>query len=39
MPIDAAVQGLGYAPAIDTEEGLRRTIQWLRWAGYPVEGV
>jgi nucleoside-diphosphate-sugar epimerase len=36
LPDTKARRVLGYAPAITFEEGMRRTIEWLRFAGYPV---
>ena len=32
--IDKAKRDLGYAPAIDLDEGLRRTAEWYRAEGY-----
>ena len=37
LPNDAAERLLGYRPAIDHKEAMRRSIAWLRFAGYPVE--
>lgn len=36
LPHTKAAQELGYAPIVSFAEGMRRTIGWLRFAGYPV---
>lgn len=33
FPIGKANRLLGYAPAVDFEEGMERTAAWIRWAG------
>ena len=35
-PGKKAAQLLGYVPAVSFDEGMRRSIGWLRMAGYPV---
>jgi nucleoside-diphosphate-sugar epimerase len=37
LPNDKAERLLGYRPAISPEDAMRRSIAWLRFAGYPVE--
>lgn len=37
MPIAAAREVLGYAPPVPAAEGVRRSLEWLAWAGYPVK--
>jgi nucleoside-diphosphate-sugar epimerase len=37
MPHQKATRLLGYEPPISFEEGCRRTIGWMGFAGYPVE--
>jgi 2-alkyl-3-oxoalkanoate reductase len=36
LPHTKAADRLGYAPPVSLAEGLRRTIGWLAFAGYPV---
>lgn len=36
LPSDKAARTLGYRPEISFAEGSRRSIEWLRFAGYPV---
>ncbi len=36
IPITKAERMLGYAPRVSFEEGMRRSVDWLRFAGYPV---
>jgi nucleoside-diphosphate-sugar epimerase len=36
FPVDKAHRVLGYRPAVPFEEAGRRTIAWLRFAGFPV---
>lgn len=36
LPFDKAERILGYNPKIAFEEGCRRSIAWLKFAGYPV---
>jgi nucleoside-diphosphate-sugar epimerase len=36
LPSDKAARLLGYEPIVPFEEGARRTVRWLRFAGYPV---
>lgn len=37
LPCDQAKIVLGYAPVVPFEEGLQRTVAWLRWAGRLME--
>jgi nucleoside-diphosphate-sugar epimerase len=30
---------LGYEPSVGFDEGMRRTLGWLRFAGYPVSAA
>jgi len=36
LPDNKARAMLGYAPPVSFDEGMRRTIGWLQFAGYPV---
>jgi nucleoside-diphosphate-sugar epimerase len=36
LPTDKAERQLGYRPQVTFEEGCRRSVEWLRFAGYPV---
>ena len=36
LPMQKARSILGYEPEVRFEEGLRRSVEWLRFAGYPV---
>lgn len=36
LPLDKAERMLGYRPQVTFEEGCRRSVEWLRFAGYPV---
>jgi nucleoside-diphosphate-sugar epimerase len=36
LPNDKAARLLGYAPPVSFAEGMRRSVGWLRFAGYPV---
>jgi nucleoside-diphosphate-sugar epimerase len=36
LPSDKAKRLLGYSPHVSFTEGCRRSIEWLRFAGYPV---
>ena len=36
LPFDKAERLLGYSPRITFAEGMRRTIAWMEFAGYPV---
>jgi nucleoside-diphosphate-sugar epimerase len=36
FPIDKARRLLGYDPPVPFDEACRRTLGWLRFAGYPV---
>ncbi len=36
LPFAKAVAGLGYRPRVSFEEACRRSVGWLRFAGYPV---
>jgi nucleoside-diphosphate-sugar epimerase len=36
VPFDKARERLGYEPIVSFAEGCRRTIGWLRFAGYPL---
>ena len=38
-PYARAQRELGYCPPITFEEGCRRSVQWLGFAGYPVKGT
>ncbi len=38
LPIDKARLQLGYMPRIGFEEACRRSVAWLRFAGYPMAG-
>jgi nucleoside-diphosphate-sugar epimerase len=37
LPNEKAERLLGYRPAISHDDAMRRSIAWLRFAGYPVE--
>ena len=37
MPWAKAAATLGYQPIVSSAEGMRRSIAWLRFAGYPVQ--
>jgi 2-alkyl-3-oxoalkanoate reductase len=37
MPWSKATATLGYQPIVSSAEGMRRSIAWLRFAGYPVQ--
>jgi len=37
LPWTKAAATLGYEPIVPTAEGMRRSIEWLRFAGYPVQ--
>lgn len=36
LPWSRAQQGLGYQPVVSFAEGCRRSLAWLKFAGYPV---
>ena len=36
LPSQKAERMLGYSPQVSFQEGCRRSIEWLRFAGYPV---
>jgi nucleoside-diphosphate-sugar epimerase len=36
LPWTKAAAMLGYEPPVRVAEGMRRSIEWLRFAGYPV---
>ena len=36
LPWSKAAATIGYAPIVSAAEGMRRSIAWLRFAGYPV---
>lgn len=36
VPHEKATRVLGYKPLVSFEEGMRRSISWLQFAGYPV---
>ena len=36
LPNDKAARLLGYVPPVSFAEGMRRSVGWLRFAGYPV---
>jgi nucleoside-diphosphate-sugar epimerase len=36
LPTDKAERLLGFSPPISFEEGCRRSVAWLAFAGYPV---
>jgi len=36
LPMEKARQRLGYEPKVSFAEGMRRSIGWLKFAGYPV---
>jgi nucleoside-diphosphate-sugar epimerase len=36
LPHDKAVRRLGYRPPVSFAEGMRRSVAWLAFAGYPV---
>jgi nucleoside-diphosphate-sugar epimerase len=36
LPSDKAKRMLGYSPQVSFTEGCRRSVEWLRFAGYPV---
>jgi hypothetical protein len=38
LPLEKAHRILGYEPLLSFEEGCRRSIDWLRFAGYPIQG-
>jgi nucleoside-diphosphate-sugar epimerase len=38
-PYTRAQLELGYCPPITFEEGCRRSVEWLGFAGYPVKGT
>lgn len=38
LPADKAREVLGYEPVVSFDEGCRRSVGWLRFAGYPVVG-
>ena len=38
LPWEKARRGLGYLPQVGVDEGIRRTLGWLAFAGYPVRG-
>ncbi len=38
LPNDKAARLLGYAPPVSFAEGMRRSVGWLEFAGYPVAG-
>jgi len=37
LPWSKATATLGYQPIVSSAEGMRRSIAWLRFAGYPVQ--
>ncbi|MGD0525146.1 MAG: NAD(P)-dependent oxidoreductase [Polyangiaceae bacterium] len=39
LPIDKAVQRLGYAPPVPFDEGMRRSLAWMQTAGYPFRSI
>jgi dTDP-D-glucose 4,6-dehydratase len=36
LPYEKAERLLGYQPSVSFEDGIRRTIGWMEFAGYPV---
>ena len=36
LPVNKAERLLGYRPKVTFDEGCRRSVEWLRFAGYPV---
>lgn len=38
LPFDKATRMLGYHPLVSFDEGCRRSVAWLAFAGYPVTG-
>ena len=39
MPLAKAEKMLGYEPAVSFAEGMKRSIGWLKFAGYPVHAL
>lgn len=39
FPFEKARRTIGYEPVISFAEGCRRSIEWLKFAGYPVENA
>jgi nucleoside-diphosphate-sugar epimerase len=37
LPWSKATAALGYQPVVSSAEGMRRSIAWLRFAGYPIQ--
>jgi hypothetical protein len=37
LPWSKATAALGYQPVVSSAEGMRRSIAWLGFAGYPIQ--